>query len=59
MQKEQHSQTVKELTIVFSLNEEIIVVFALFCIFQVFSKILISPTRKRKLLFKENTQKGS
>lgn len=46
-QEAQSSQATKELTIEFSLNDKIIVVVAFLCIFQVFSKILVSLSRKK------------
>lgn len=54
IQKDKSSQTGKELTVLYSLNDEITVVFVIFCIFQVFSKISISP-RKRNSYLRRHT----
>lgn len=50
IQKESRSQTRKEITVLHSLNDEITARSIFFCIFQVFSKIFISPRRKRNYL---------
>lgn len=55
IQKDKSSQTGKELTVSYSLNDEITVVFVIFCIFQVFSKISISPRRERNSYLRRHT----